>query len=87
MENPPIKHRQLAPTVGLFTDNHQKNSMASFNFNFPAINAGTTFVFGSWSCTANESGGFTSHLIDTTNAKTLQQEELGETTHSECFLP
>ena len=63
------------------------NLMASFNFDFPTINAGTTFVFGSWSCTANGSGSFTSHLIDTTNAKALQQEELGETTSAESFLP
>jgi hypothetical protein len=24
---------------------------------------GTTFVFGSWACTANGSGGYTNHLI------------------------
>ena len=44
--------------------------MASFNFGFPAIDAGTTFVFGSWVCIANGSGGFSSHLINPTNTKT-----------------
>ena len=61
--------------------------MAYFNFDSTAINTGTMFVFGSWSCTANRSVGFTSHLIDTTNAKASQQKELGETTSAESFLP
>ena len=54
--------------------------MASFNFGFPAIDAGTTFVFGSWVCIANGSGGFPSHLINPTNKKAPQEEQLGEIT-------
>ena len=61
--------------------------MASFEFDFPAISAGTTFVFGSWACTANGSGGFSSHLIDTTSMETPRQEQLGETTSAEILLP
>ena len=61
--------------------------MASFEFDSPTISAGTTFIFGSWVCTANGSGGFSSHLIDTTGMKTLRQEQLGETTSAEILLP
>ena len=61
--------------------------MASFEFNVPAISAGTTFIFGSWVCTANGSGGFSSHLIDTTGMKMLRREQLGETTSAEILLP
>jgi len=60
--------------------------MASFNFDSPAITAGTTFVFGSWSCTTDGSGGFASHLIKTTNAEALQQE-LDKITSAEFLLP
>ena len=60
--------------------------MASFEFDFPAISAGTTFVFGSWACTANGSGGFSSHLIDTTSMETPRQEQLGETTSVKILL-
>ena len=60
--------------------------MASFNFDSPAITAGTTFVFGSWSCTTDGSGGFASHLIEATNEEALQQE-LDETTSVEFILP
>ena len=71
----------------MLTNDQQKNSMASFEFDFPAISAGTTFVFGSWVYTADGSGGFSSHLIDTTIMKTLQQEQLSETTSIEILLP
>ena len=53
-----VKHRQLVPTLGHIAKDQQKNSMASFDFSFPAIDDGTTFVFGSWVCIANGSGGF-----------------------------
>ena len=65
-----VKHRQLVPTVGHLAKDQQKNSMASFEFSFPAIDAGTTFVFGSWVYIANGSGGFSSHLIDPMSTET-----------------
>ena len=41
----------------------------------------TTFVFGSWACTANGSGGFTSHLIASRSrrngTRNKQWEEIG----------
>ena len=41
--------------MGPLAKDQQKNSVASFELSFPAIDAGTTFVFGSWVCIANES--------------------------------
>ena len=61
--------------------------MVSFDFGFPAIDAGTTFVFGSWFCIADGSGGFSSHLIGSASTKMLLQERLGETTSAEILLP
>jgi len=61
--------------------------MASFNFGFPAIDAGTTFVFGSWVCVANRSGGFSSHLINPASTKAPRQEQPGEITSVEILLP
>ena len=61
--------------------------MASFDFGFPAIDAGTTFVFGSWVCIANGSGGFSSHLINPASMKAPRREQLGEITSVEILLP
>ena len=61
--------------------------MASFAFGFPVIDAGTSFIFGSWVCVANGSGGFSSHLINPTNTKAPQKEQLGEITSVEILLP
>jgi hypothetical protein len=38
--------------------------MASFNFTSVVLDEGTTFIFGSWICVANGSGGFNSHLAN-----------------------
>ena len=82
-----VKHRQLAPTVGLIAKGQQKNSMASFDFSFPAIDAGTTFVFGSWVCITDGSGSFSSHLINPTSVRTPRLEQLGEITSTKILLP
>ena len=47
--------------------------MATFAFSTMAPPQGTTFVFGSWVCVANGSGGFDSHL---TNPPTLKATTL-----------
>jgi hypothetical protein len=39
--------------------------MASLDFTSVVLYKGTTFVFGSWICIANGSGGFNSHLANT----------------------
>ena len=82
-----VKHRQLAPTVGPLAKDQQKNLMASFEFNFPAIDAGTTFVFGSWVCIANGSGGFSNHLINPASTETLRREQVSKITSVEILLP
>ena len=55
------KHRQLARQVG-DSASSSANSMAgsSDTYNMPV---GTTLVFGSWACTADRTGGFSSHLV------------------------
>ena len=82
-----VKYRQLAPTVGPLAKDHQKNSMVSFAFGFPAIDAETSFIFGSWVCVANGSRGFSSHLINPTSTRAPQQEQFGGTTSAEILLP
>jgi hypothetical protein len=57
-----VKHRQLARQVGVFIEHPLENSMASFDFTSVVLNEGTTFIFGTWICVANSSGGFNSHL-------------------------
>ena len=61
--------------------------MASFEFSFPTIHAGTTFVFGSWVCVANGLGGFSNHLVNPTSTETSWQEQLGKNTPAEILLP
>jgi hypothetical protein len=46
--------------------------MALFKFPRPVLLEGTTFVFGSWVCVANGTGGFHRYIIDDTiKLKTL----------------
>jgi len=66
-----VKHRQLACQVGKLADDHQKNPMASFNFEPAVLDEGTTFIFGSWVCIANGSGGFNSHLTNLMNSESF----------------
>ena len=40
------------------------NLMAAFTYNCLVLDRGTTFVFGSWVCVANGSGGFDSQLAN-----------------------
>jgi hypothetical protein len=39
--------------------------MASFDFTSAVLDEGTTFIFGSWVCIANSSGGYNSSMADT----------------------
>jgi hypothetical protein len=48
----------------VFIEHPLENSMASLSFTSNVLNEGTTFIFGSWICVANDLGGFNSHLID-----------------------
>jgi hypothetical protein len=38
--------------------------MASFSFTSTMLDEHTTFIFGSWICITNGSGGFNGHLAD-----------------------
>ena len=58
-----VKHRQLVPTVGQVSDDPPPNSIASPNHD-DALEKGTPFTFGSWTCIADGSGGFTNHFDD-----------------------
>ena len=58
-----VKPRQLAPIVGQVSDDLPTNLMTSPNRN-DALEKGTTFTFGSWTCIADGSGCFTNHLDD-----------------------
>jgi hypothetical protein len=44
--------------------------MAYFNFTSAVLDEGTTFIFGSWICPANGSGGFNSHLANSKESET-----------------
>jgi hypothetical protein len=41
--------------------------MASLSFTSNVLDEGTTFVFGSWICVANDLGSFNSHLTNSRN--------------------
>jgi hypothetical protein len=45
------------------------------------LDEGTTFIFGSWICVANGSGGFNGHLVDSRNPEAFavnQRSDLNE---------
>jgi len=71
----------------VFADDHRKNPMASFSFDLPTIDAGTTFIFGSWVCIANGSGGFDSHLANTMSTEAPRLEQLDGAVSAEFLLP
>jgi hypothetical protein len=56
------------PTAGVpgrvFIEHPPENSMTSFSFTRTVLDEGTTFIFSSWICVANDSGGFNSHLAN-----------------------
>jgi len=65
--------------------------MASFTFNSAVPNCDTTFVFGSWVCIANGSGGFDSHLDNPRESEAIPARRNDTTNHSddlgEMLLP
>ena len=58
------KHRQLARQVG-----------ETFAFSTMTPPRGATFIFGSWVCVANGSGGFDSHLTNSPMPKSSTSED------------
>ena len=57
--------------------------MATFAFNTLAPPQGATFIFGSWVCVANGSGGFDSHLTNSPTLKAATPESLSKLTGSD----
>jgi len=53
----------------------------------PCDQRSTTFVFGSWICTANGSGGFDRHLATTMSTEAPQQEQLDGIISAKFLLP
>ena len=84
------KHRQLACPVG-DSASSSASSMATFVFNNVAPSQGTTFIFGSWVCVANGSGGFDSHLTNSPTLKIIASEDsnklAGSDDHSIMLFP
>ena len=80
------KHRQLARQIG-----DSASSMATFALNTIASPQGATFVFGSWVCVANGSGGFDSHLTNSPTLKTTMSKSsnklAGSDDHGVMLLP
>ena len=62
------KHRQLARQVGDSVSS-SAISMATFAFSTMVPPQGATFIFGLWVCVANGSGGFDSHLTNSSTPK------------------
>ena len=61
------KHRQLACLVGDSVSSSTNSMAGSSDAN--NVPEGTTLVFGSWACTADETGGFSNHLVMTNSPK------------------
>ena len=73
------KHRQLAYQVGDSVSSSVNSMGGSSNAN--NVPKGTTLVFGSWACTADGSGSFSSHLVTPNSPKpkiTLQPNDICE---------
>ena len=49
--------------------------MATFTFSTMSPPQGATFVFSSWVCVANGSGGFDSHLTNSPTLKIITSED------------
>ena len=84
------KQRQLARQVG-DSASSSASSMATFTFSATAPPQGVTFIFGSWVCVANGSGGFDSHLTNPPTLKATTSESsnkfAGSDDHGVMLLP
>ena len=70
------KHRQLVRQVG-DSASSPTNSMAGPS-NANGVPEGTTFIFGSWACTADGTGGFSSHLVTPNSPKLKTHSQLAD---------
>ena len=70
------KHRQLARQVGGLVSSPTNSMAGSSNAN--SVPEGTTFVFGSWACTADGTGGFSIHLVTPNSPKSKTRSRLAD---------
>ena len=68
------KHRQLARQVGDSVSSPTNSMAGSSNAN--SVPKGTTLVFGSWACTADGKGGFSSHLVTPKSPRSKTRSQL-----------
>ena len=61
------KHQQLARQVGDSASSSANSMAGSSDAN--NVPEGTTLIFGSWACTADVTGGFSSHLVTPNSPK------------------
>jgi hypothetical protein len=73
-----LKHPQLAHQERVFIEHPPENSMASLSFTSTVLNEGTAFIFDSWICIANSSGGFNSHVVDSKKMEASTHNALDE---------
>ena len=71
-----VKHRQLARQVGAF-DEFFLESSADLNLKM-TFSAGTTFVFGSWICEADDDGKLCTRLREENELDDKVEYELAE---------
>ena len=50
--------------------------------NANSVPEGTTFIFGSWACTADGTGGFSSHLVTPNLPKSKTRSQLADSRES-----
>src|SRR6185295_12367497 len=68
------KHRQLARQVGDLASSPTNSMTGSSNTN--SVPESTTLFFGSWACTADETGGFSSHLVTPNSPRSKTHSQL-----------
>ena len=71
------KHPQLARLVGESASSPANSMAESSDAN--TVPEGTTYVFGSWACTADGSGGFCGHLIAPKEPETKLDDQTART--------
>ena len=74
------KHRQLARQVGDSASSLTNSMAGSSNAN--NVPQGTTLIFGSWACTADGTGGFSSHLVTPNSPKSKTSSQVADTRKS-----
>ena len=70
------KHRQLARQAGNSASSSANSMAGSSDAN--NVPEGTTLIFSSWACTADGTGGFSSHLVMPNSPKSKTRSKLAD---------